>query len=97
MALKIGQRVMVKPGVSHCKDEGSLQESRRKGAGETGISRDHLVSMRGEIIQIGKDGSCTCPPGYEECYLVDSHTVNGKEQGAYTLRDWFREEELELG
>lgn len=91
MKFKIGQRVQVLPGVSHCKDAGSLQTVKE------GFSRDHFKGKKGEVVQIGKDGPVTCPPGYEECVLVDSQIVNGKPQGAVEMREWFSEDEVEPG
>lgn len=97
MTLKLGQRVTVLEGISHCKDEGSLQTTRRMGQGDSGIPRNHFVGKRGEIVQLGKDGPITCPPGCEKMVLVDSQIVNGKPQGACDMREWFLPSELEVG
>ena len=95
MGLKVGQRVMVLSGVSNCKDAESLRVSARTGKPGEGADRSHFVGLRGEIVQIGKDGPCTCPN--EKMVLVDDHIVNGKPQGAFNMREWFLPEELELG
>jgi len=105
MALKFGQRVTVKPGVSNCKNEGSLQLSRIKYRGdkeceEQGRDRSHFVGTKGEIVQVGADGPCTCPKGYESAFLVDSQVVNGKPHGnpeVLDMREWFLESEIEPG
>jgi hypothetical protein len=112
MALKLGNRVTVKPNPSNCTDEGSVQWSRRMKGDDSGIPRTHFAGRVGEVVQIGakerldiKDGQgrslgealATCPPGCENSYLVDSQVVSGKRVGACDHREWYREEELELG
>lgn len=54
MDFKLGMRVVVKPNVSPCKDEGSLQNSRRERRGDEGTDRSHLVGKKAEIVQIGQ-------------------------------------------
>lgn len=96
MALKLGQRVTVNPGVSNCKDAGSLRVF-----GEHGAPRGEFVGRKGEIVQIGSDflkikmrvgpsaqivddpqcGAATVPLGCEGMVLVDSQVVNGIRQG----------------
>ena len=107
MALKIGNRVTVKPGVSNCIDEGSIAHSKTLAANAgkkpdspeamEGVSRERFVGKRGEVIQIGADGPCTCPSGCQDMVLVDSQIVNGKPVGPVEMREWFLESELELG
>jgi len=102
MPLKLGNRVTVLPGVSPCKDTGSLQECARQAA-RTGIpdlatqgaDRSHLVGKRGEVVQIGTDGPCTCPD--PSMVLIDDQVVNGVRVGQCTMREWLFEHEVELG
>lgn len=79
--MKLGNRVTVLPGVSV----------------HQGADRSRFVGMRGEVVQIGKDGPCTCPPGCEDMVLVDDQIVGGKPVGACNMREWFRLDELEIG
>lgn len=88
--MKVGNRVTVLPNVSNCKDAGSVQVN-----GPDGIDRARFVGKRGEVVQMGKDGPCTCPN--EAMVLVDSQMVNGKQQGPVEMREWFLESELEVG
>ena len=92
---KIGQRVVVLPGVSNCRDAGSLQHSARLGKPEEGVSRTHFVGVKGEVVQIGADGPCICPDA--NMILVDDQIKQGKPQGSCTMREWYLESELEHG
>ncbi len=93
--MKLGQRVTVLPGVSNCKDPGALQESARLGRPGQGADRSHFVGMKGEVVQIGADGPCTCPD--PAMVLVDNQVKEGQRQGACTMREWFLPSELEVG
>lgn len=93
--LKLGNRVTVLPGVSNCRDAESVRISQKLGQKDAGADRSHFVGCKGEIVQVGKDGPCTCPD--PKMVLVDSHIVNGKESGAFFMREWFLPEELEVG
>jgi hypothetical protein len=62
VAFKLGQHVRIKPNVSRCVDEGSLQHSatvaNALGIPEVsgaGVSRKHLAGKTGVIVQIGTD------------------------------------------
>jgi len=82
MALKVGHRVTVLPGVSPRVDPGSINHKTPKG-----VDRSHCVGKRGEVIEIDDDGNC----------LVDDQIKDGQPRGECTMREWFRPEELEVG
>jgi len=125
MALKIGQRVMIKENVSRRQDAGSthgqfvkseldlgrlardlgipktkLDEAIKAQKGPMlvhpdflGQSRKDLAGKRGTIIEIGEDGR----------YLVDDQVKdigpNGEHVrvGTCTMREWVKEDEVEVG
>lgn len=74
MTLKLGMRVTVKPGVSPCKDEGSLQ----RGRNAEGIDRSHLVGRKGEVVQIGQEVLAVkqCAGQHGEFRIPDHHCAS---------------------
>lgn len=55
-----------------------------------------FFGKRGEVVQIGEEGEATCP-NPDRPILVDDQIVGGKPQGNCTMREWFTEDELEVG
>jgi hypothetical protein len=112
LALKLGQRVTVLPGVSPCRDAVSLLITHGEG-----LPRDKFIGMKGEVVQIGSEylrvkvrvgttaalvddpqcGPSEVPAGCESMVLVDSQVVNGVREGKHEMREFFLESELEVG
>ena len=50
---------------------------------------------RGEVVQMGSNGPI--PQSDESLVLVDDQIKEGVPVGCCTMREWFKEEELEVG
>jgi hypothetical protein len=112
MALKLGQRVTIKDSVSNCMDAESKKTTRGDGVpryqfvGMKGevvqIGQDFLkvrvrIGTTSQLVEDAQNGPATVPPGCENMVLVDSQVVNGIREGKAEMREWFKEEELEVG